>query len=59
MKSLKTRDLILTRLPTISSLYFLFKSNEKTKMSSFVVVLCGKTARTAIPRSRDHIQNCP
>ena len=42
MKSLKTRDLFLTRLPTIGS-FSLFESNEKTNMSRFVVVLCRKT----------------
>ena len=39
MKSLKTRDLLLTRLSTIGLFSLLFKSNEKTQMSSFVVLL--------------------
>ena len=42
---IKTRDLLLTRLPTIRSFSLLFKSNEKTKMSSFVIVLCVKTVQ--------------
>ena len=33
-----THDVLLTRLPTIGSFSMLFKSNEKTKMSSFVFV---------------------
>ena len=42
---IKTPDLLLTRFQTIGSFSLLFISNEKTKMSSFVVVLCRTTAR--------------
>ena len=35
---IKTPDLLLTRFQTIGSFSLLFISNEKTKMSSFVVV---------------------